>query len=321
MGGSPPRNGPCTCGSGRKYKKCHGGPGIAINAGVPPQLAQRVDESNGITFTTTDGKVMDPRVAIMPLILQHTITGKLSALGTCFPVFSHQNIFLTARHVVEHPAISCTGDINGTFSVSDGYRLVSLWMQNPNESKVKYDFRGVLNLWKHPTADLALGHLQGLIHKVTKERWDDRVPGWDFRIPQVGERICTYAYPDIRGETNIDVVRQAHSTTTARTGVIEETFPSGGGPSRLHAPCFQTDMDLRSGMSGGPVFNTNGRLCGVNSTGYDFQVGLRPLSFISMLHPILDVQLPGERPEGVSFRELVGLRQLDAVNVPGLAGL
>lgn len=316
MGTSPPRNGPCTCGSGRKYKKCHGGPGIALNSGVPPRLAQRVDESIGIEFRTKDGKSMDPRITIMPIFLQHTVTGKLCALGTCFPVFSRQSIFLTARHVVKHPSISCSDDLNGTFTVGDGFRLVSLWFQNPSEPMVKYDYREVRRLWKHPTADLALGQLQGLVHKESKERWDDRVPGWDFRMPRVGERVCTYAYPDIRGETNIEVVRQAHGTTTARTGAIEETFPSGGGPSRLNAPCFQTDLDLRGGMSGGPVFNLDGRLCGVNSTGYEFQGDVRPLSFVSMLQPLLNMQLPGDRQEGFSVRELVRLGQIDAINCP-----
>jgi preprotein translocase subunit SecA len=28
-GSGPSRNGPCPCGSGRKYKKCHGAPGNA----------------------------------------------------------------------------------------------------------------------------------------------------------------------------------------------------------------------------------------------------------------------------------------------------
>jgi hypothetical protein len=182
---------------------------------------------------------------------------------------------------------------------------------------VKFDYRGVLRLWRHPHADVAMGQLQGLVHKITKERWDDRVPGWDLRVPRIGTRVCTYAYPDVRGETTPDVVRQVHGTTVARLGAVQTVHPTGRDRVLLPYPCFETDLDLRGGMSGGPVFNSEGKLCGVNSTGYDFGSGEPPLSFISMLQPILEMRLPGDRPEGFTVSELIELRQLDAVTSLG----
>jgi hypothetical protein len=46
-------------------------------------------------------------------------------------------------------------------------------------------------------------------------------------------------------------------------GRVIEVFPNGRDKFLLPFPCFQIDCKINSGMSGGPVYNESGKVCGV----------------------------------------------------------
>lgn len=57
-------------------------------------------------------------------------------------------------------------------------------------------------------------------------------------------------------------------TPLCTSGVVTNVFPQGRD-ERMDAPCLEVNMETIGGMSGGPVFNSDGMLVGVVSSSFD----------------------------------------------------
>ncbi len=85
----------------------------------------------------------------------------------------------------------------------------------------------------------------------------------DLHMPRVGSRIVSLGYPNMKNLQQAD--GQSKHVLAMRTseGVVEDIDTS----ITRRTPRFQTNAPIDGGMSGGPVFNEQGRLCGINSDG------------------------------------------------------
>lgn len=83
----------------------------------------------------------------------------------------------------------------------------------------------------------------------------------DLHMPPVGSRVISLGYPGTTNEGN-NPSRHVLAMCTAE-GVVEDVYTEVTSRS----PRFQTNAPVDGGMSGGPVFNEQGLLCGINSTG------------------------------------------------------
>ena len=86
-------------------------------------------------------------------------------------------------------------------------------------------------------------------------------------VPAVGSKISTVAFPGTRVQNEppsiyFDIDYSQHP------GEIHEVYESGRDSVMLPFPCCQTSMKIKSGASGGPVFDDQGRVFAVNSTGF-----------------------------------------------------
>src|SRR5690606_3823432 len=57
-----------------------------------------------------------------------------------------------------------------------------------------------------------------------------------------------------------------HGQLCKSVGVVQEIFPSMRDRGFIHYPAFQFDARVDHSMSGGPIFDENGNLVGINST-------------------------------------------------------
>jgi hypothetical protein len=124
---------------------------------------------------------------------------------------------------------------------------------------------------------------------------------------EVGEHVSTFAYPATK------VVGEP----AAETAIYFEPLWYGGRVEKIHLKardrillpgrCYQTSIHIHGGSSGGPVLNSKGCVCGINSTSIN---SMPDVSFVSMVEDLLPLLVPGtaffdEEDGKVTVRELV----------------
>jgi hypothetical protein len=168
-----------------------------------------------------------------------------------------------------------------------------------------YVLRPILRCTSHSIADVTVGVAAPM------QRSSDGIPltnpifTLDTEIAQPGTRIITYAYPRYSNDL-VDEIQRMHFAPRFYNGEIQEYFPNGRDRVLLPGRCYQTNMIVHPGASGGPVFSPTGLVFGVNSTGYDGT----EISFVSSVMDIYDllindVTLEDETPRSVRIRDLI----------------
>ena len=119
-------------------------------------------------------------------------------------------------------------------------------------------------------------------------------------MPPVGSRLVTYAYPendllDFSGD-DPPVIRGDWFDGLLIRNVTRSEHPY------MPYPYLETSIEIRSGASGGPVFDEQGRVVGVNCRGWDFRGTEHegdPLSSIVPLGEAMPMEIPLQQlPEG-----------------------
>ena len=118
-------------------------------------------------------------------------------------------------------------------------------------------------------------------------------------VPSEGSAVVTYAYPEneILDFTHQENVPKVFSDYYA--GQFLRYVPKPGNSLLPHAH-YETSIEIRSGASGGPVFDAQGRIVGVNCRGWDFRGSEHEGTNLSSIVPIAeslaievsDLQLP-----------------------------
>jgi len=153
--------------------------------------------------------------------------------------------------------------------------------------------------------------------------------GLSAELPATGERLVTYAYP----ENKILDFTSTERTPTIKGDYYEGEFlryvDDSENPS-MPCPYFETTIEIKSGASGGPVFDTRGRVIGVNCRGWDFMDTEHEGDNLSYIIPVSQAlpitvshlqlpessrelrQVPKEkRGEALSFAQLVKIGHID----------
>jgi hypothetical protein len=240
-----------------------------------------------------DGRPVDPKQAIFPIIKQLEC-GSFELIGTGFFITSN-GIFVTARHVLE--------DVLD----KDRKALLPIGMlqfMNNNTIYLREFSVGI----SHNSMDVAVGVARPMIHNITKEPYVNKILTLSGVRPKEKAHISTYAYPKTIIIRN-DHQQELHFYPTYFEGSIEEYLPNGRDKLMLPGPCFRTSIFIHGGASGGPVFDDEGRVFGINSTGFMDD----NISYVSRIIDIIglkisDVILPNNpKPTSKTIKELVDL--------------
>jgi hypothetical protein len=115
---------------------------------------------------------------------------------------------------------------------------------------------------------------------------------------KIDEEISTLAYPRMR-------IKKEHIGTfpcDKYIGKVLDHLPNGTG--RLKSECFVTNMEIKSGSSGGPVLRDN-HIIGLNSTSLEITEKDEPISFITPIHLIFDLVLKDSDGNNTTIKELM----------------
>jgi hypothetical protein len=138
---------------------------------------------------------------------------------------------------------------------------------------------------------------------------DDSHPkrlGLAATLPEIGEEVYCFSCPNTDG--NIDNITGKLAINHSHyAGEVIEHLPHGRDRTFLPGPCFAIKMDATGGTSGGPVFNSDGNVCGVISTSMS---GASPITYATPILPILDTSFEISTDLGVkvlTLREIASL--------------
>lgn len=230
-------------------------------------------EINGKRYqaTTGTGKVAELSEAVVPILAQDINNYQFRFIGTGFFI-GCEGLMITAKHVLDD--VRHEGEVIGPIGVCHIIEDDKFYMRNIKQS------------FEYPNSDVAIVVLDQPRHKVTGEILKNKVVTLSFDNCHVGDDICTFAYPKSVVESDGKKHLMEFSPTFFEGKLVKE-YPSGRDKTMLPNPCWQTDMHIHGGASGGPVFNSQGHVVGINSTSF----GDTSCSFISNIYHIINLMI------------------------------
>ena len=250
---------------------------------------------------------------VMPLM---TIAdGQLQGVGTGFMI--SDGLMITAVHVIAEGIKRGIKKTNADGSIEILLGFYALYMSNQKYPESNECFGGLLPIHRVHSSenlDIAFCFLNRPIIDG-KPLWFPILP-LSPGIPKVGEHLLGIGYHGMKGETvpqtgdSQPVIKYAERTALT-TGQITQVYPEKRDMVMAPWPCFRTDARFEHGMSGGPIINERGGVCGVICSAMDgIQDSEGYISFGSLLWPALGTELEvafgvEAKPEKVSLYDLI----------------
>lgn len=250
-------------------------------------------------FVSGTGQAAQGQEAVIPICTVDK-RGRIECIGTGFFIGVH-GIFVTAKHVVREVLDE---DGNQILDEDENVRfgLMIFHLISPNSIVT----REIIKISFHGDDDVAVGTLRAMVDQKTGEPLRNKILHLTARVPGVGEKIATWAYPNSVAEYNekegsLSVVPKIYE------GEIEDEHREGRGWGKLPGRCYQTNIGIERGASGGPVFDDEGCVFAINSTGFDGT----DLAYVSHVQSIGGLTLPhvqtpdGEIHKKITISELI----------------
>jgi hypothetical protein len=90
-------------------------------------------------------------------------------------------------------------------------------------------------------------------------------------------------------------------------GIVEEVHELKRDSIFLDYPCFRMSAKVLGGMSGAPVTDKNGRICGVAVRSFDIPTNEAPISYAATLWPAARIPIESGDPSSTKTRRLIHL--------------
>ena len=108
-------------------------------------------------------------------------------------------------------------------------------------------------------------------------------------VPEYDDQLGMFAYPESRISYKLADPGKMEFNSKFYLGNCREYHPDGF--SLLKNLCYQTNIQIPNGASGGPVFDKNGYVFAVASTGFDLSDGGEEISFITPIVSSFSLEL------------------------------
>lgn len=142
-------------------------------------------------------------------------------------------------------------------------------------------------------------------------------PTLRFIPPNVGTQISAVGYPSGVLKQSPDGVLELHTWSKLSLGVVKEVHLQGRDSTLINYPCLHINARLDGGMSGGPVLDENGYVCGVISKSYDLFPDDEPISYAALLLPAAVISIsdqPGLKNDTLRFYDILKRGQINSID-------
>jgi len=216
--------------------------------------------------------------AIFPIIKQDINTNKFSLVGTGFFI-SQTGLLLTAKHVLEDVILN--GKSQGPIGI------IHILPNN------HYFIRTIMKGFWFEHSDIAAAQLDQPVHKQSKKLLCNKILKLSISKLNVNDYVFTFAYPASEilkvGNSQKFIIKP-----DIYEGKLIKEHPFGRDKVMLPNPCWQTDIFIHKGASGGPVFNKRGSVIGINSTSLNIAPNCSHISTIANALS-LEVEVSGQK--------------------------
>ena len=221
------------------------------------------------------------------------------------------HLLVTARHVLtsilglDTPRCMESGSQRAKVGIDRGLSAVQVL---PGPEYVIWD---VISAIAHPGSDLALLQTSSSPRTINPDgpnHW--RAPRVNAFAPQVYERVAAFGYRRGRARASTNPAGGVHidieDEFMSSVGVVREIHEWRRDQAMLPFPCYQVSARFDAGMSGGPVFDEFGSLCGIVYGHIEgSQLSGEPISFVTTLWPLFALIVDSNRgdnyPVGIRY--------------------
>jgi V8-like Glu-specific endopeptidase len=250
-------------------------------------------EAKGANFKDQYGETINNQTAIVPLISQDPGTGKIFFIGTAFYI-SGNGLMVTAKH--------CLYDKDE--KIFDNLGVYHFFPDN------NYILRPITQVVISNDYDIAYLLPKQILHKGKPFTGTSLI--LTESKPEFDDQLGIYGYPLSRIDYNTGNVGKMDFVSQFYLGRCREYHANGF--SLLKNPCYQTSIQIMSGASGGPVFDKNGHVFAVCSTGYDLAEEGEDISFVTPISPSFNITIPDGSGNALTIRDLIGKGFIDLQN-------
>ncbi len=244
-------------------------------------------------FMNDEGNPIPIISCIFPIFKVYEMN-QINFIGTGFFI-SPCGIFVTAAHVLKDLL-----EEDGTIQA----RLVASYLEH---HKNNFTFREIDRVFIHKIADIGIGFM-----KKTEIDGKNLIINSYLPIslywPRHNEIIECISFPESHVFSSITDTphpyfkpKSISTTNLDSTVILPNLFKSLGHITRLHkngrdkvllpGPCYEAHLQVYGGSSGGPIFDGNGLIIGVVSTGFDDI----PCCHFTPISEILDIEINSEK--------------------------
>jgi len=224
-----------------------------------------------------DGQPIHPGDGVV-LVMKEVAKKSLSIVGAGFYI-TRYGLFLTAKHVLEELA------------AENGASLLKAFVCHLSGDDKIY-LRQIRRVHLLKKADIGIGQADNYLETASTPLMN-LLPTLSTEMPPEGSPLVTYAYPenevlDFNDSDQIPSIRGNYFQGGFLRYVAQSEHPF------LRFPYFETSVEVRSGASGGPIFDHCGRIIGVNCRGWDFQGAEHEgnsLSYIVPVEKMLEIEV------------------------------
>jgi V8-like Glu-specific endopeptidase len=218
--------------------------------------------------------------------------------------FIAPHLAITAKHVIEHywrvfkhselklPDSDFHQELKGNFNM--------IGVQFLNKGTTTPALWNVTKLFFSRITDIVFLVMSPFSTTAREYKW--RYPTIDFNPPKINSTISCFGYKDTFAEAEHNDVKWKLDPTTS-TGKVIEIHKTKRDNFSINFPCIHTNARFDPGMSGGPVFNDQGLLCGVISANLPpSEEGEEHASYAALIWPSMSTPINLKR-EGIKENE------------------